>query len=229
MIQALLHHKSHIGLLEDEKTSMIIGTLPHLPIPLMLEIISGAVEDKEKKLSTLKDKTKEHLQEIPEFWPHWSAKGTPNDHYVEPDVFMSFKNFDLIIEAKRNDDKTSQYGSQLNNELIAYKNKYGEKKEVYLIALGGNIDDIESVDEKRRNSILTCSWNNLLYSIERKKGKVRVGKEDYFDDATYRIISDCINAFEVFGHTTGWLYELCDLKYKAIDKESIKNIKLWEI
>ena len=38
-----------------------------------------------------------------------------------------------------------------------------------------------------------------------------------------------LNAFEVFGHTTGWLYELCDLKYKAINKESIEKIKLWKI
>ena len=224
MIQALLHHKSSIRLIEDEKTSMIIGTLLHLPTPLMLEIISGAVEDKEKKLSTLKDKAKEHLQEIPEFWPHWSAKGTSNDHHVEPDVFMSFENFDLIIEAKRNDDNTSQYGSQLNNELIAYENKYGEKnKEVHLIALGGYINDIESINEKRRDKILTCSWYNLFCSIERKKERLQE------HDEIYRILSDCKDAFEIFGYATGWLYELCDLEYKPINKESIENIKLWKI
>ena len=230
MIQALLHHKSHIGLIEDEKTSMIIGTLLHLPTTLMLEIISDAVEDKKKKPSTLKNKTKEHLQKMPEFWPHWPPKGTSNDHHVESDVFMLFKSFDLIIEVKRNDDKTSQYGSQLNNELIAYENEYGEEnKEVYLIALGGNTDDIKSVDKKKRDKILTCSWNDLLYSIEKKKREIRVNREDYFDDVTYRILFDCINAFEVFGHTAGWLYELCDLKYKAINKESIEKIRLWKI
>lgn len=221
MIQALLHHKSNIGLIEDEKTSTIIGTLLHLPTTLMLKIIFDAVEDKPL---VLKDGTCEHLQKMPEFWPHWSPDGTSNDHHVEPDVFMRFGSFDLIIEAKRNDDKTSQYSDQLNNELIAYKNEYEkDNKEVYLIALGGNTDDIKSVDEKRRDKILTCSWNDLLYSIERKKRVVQK------HDAIYRILSDCINAFEVFGHTTGWLYELCDLEYESVNKESIENIKLWKI
>lgn len=216
MIQALLHHKSSIGLIEDEKTSMIIETLLHLPIKQMLEIILDAVEDKS---SALKNKTEEHLQKMPEFWPHWFTM----TNLVEPDVFIRFKSFDLIIEVKRNDDKTFQESGQLNRELIAYENEYEkDNKEVYLIALGGNTDDIKLVEEKRRDKILTCSWNNLLYSIEKKKREIRVNREDYFDDAIYRIISDCINAFKVFGHTTGWLYELCDLKYKAINKESIE-------
>lgn len=222
MIQALLHHKSHIGLVEDEKTSTIIGTLLHLPATLMLKIIFDAVED--KPLVLLKDGTCEYLQKIPEFWPHWSAKGTTNDNFVEPDVFMRFRSFDFIIEAKRNDDKTSQYSDQLNNELIAYGNEYEkDNKKVYLIALGGNTDDIKLVNEKRRDKILTCSWDDLLYSIEKGKRKVQE------HDAIYRILSDCINAFDVFGHTTGWLYELCDLEYNSVDKESIENIKLWKI
>ena len=223
MIQALLHHKSHIELIEDEKTSLIIGTLMHLPTALMLKILFNAVEDKDGKLSARKNK-KERLQKMPEFWPHWYAEGSLNHHYVEPDVFMSFKSFDLIIEAKRNDDKTSQYSGQLNNELIAYENEYGkENKEYYLIALGGNADDIKSVDENRRDKILRCAWNDLLCSIEREK---RVTRKH---NAIYRILSDCNNAFAVFGHATGWLYELCDLEYKQIYNESIENIKIWEI
>ena len=132
MIQALLHHKSHIELIEDEKTSMIIGTLLHLPATLMLKIIFDAVGDRP---SALTKKTEEHLLKMPEFWPRWFAEGTSNDHHhVEPDVFMRFGSFDLIIEAKRNDDKTFQYIDQLNNELIAYGNEYGkENKEIYLL------------------------------------------------------------------------------------------------
>ena len=227
MIQALLHHKSHIGLIEDEKTSMIIGTLLHLPTALMLKIIFDAVGDKS---SVLKNKIEEHLHKMPEFWPHWSARGTSNEHHVEPDVFMHFESFALIIESKRNDDKTFQYSSQLNNELIAYENEYGkENKDIYLIALGGNAEDIKSVETKRRDKILICSWNNLLYSIERRKREVCATEKGYFDNVIYRVLSDCNDTFAVFGHTTGWLYELCDLEYKPINRESIKKIKLWEI
>ena len=187
MIQALLHHKSHIGLIEDEKTSIIIGTLLHLPTTLMLKIIFDAVEDKPL---VLKDETCERLQKLPEFWPHWSAVGTTNGSFVEPDVFMRFGSFDLIIEAKRNDDKTSQYSDQLNNELIAYGNEYEKgNKEVYLIALGGNIDDIKSVDGKRRDKILTCSWDKLLCSIERKKEEVREFIQEHNAYIVYYLIA----------------------------------------
>ena len=221
MIQALLHHKSHIRLVEDEKTSIIIGTLLHLPTTLMFKIIFDAVEDNP---FALRDVTEVHLLRKPEFWPHWSTENIQKKNFVEPDVFMRFSSFDLIIEAKRNDDETSQYSDQLNNELIAYENKYGEKnKEVHLIALGGYINDIESINEKRRDKILTCSWYNLFCSIERKKERLQE------HDEIYRILSDCKDAFEIFGYATGWLYELCDLEYKPINKESIENIKLWKI
>lgn len=229
MIQALMHYKSHINLIEDEKTSMIIGTLLHLPADLMLEVIFNAIENKPDTLEEYLQKIK-HLQKMPEFWPHWPAKGTSNDNHVEPDVFMRFSSFDLIIEAKRNDDKTSQLSDQLRKELIAYGNKYDkEKKKVFLIALGGNTDDISKLNKEERNRILPCSWKDLLYSIERKKSEARTNKEDYADDVVYRILSDCTDAFRVFSHTTGWLHELCDLEYKPIDKKSIENIRLWEM
>ena len=193
-----------------------------MPTDLMLEVIFNAIGNKS-------DTLEEHLQKMPKFWPHWSPDDTSNSNYVEPDVFMRFRSFDLIIEAKRNDDKTSQLSDQLKNELIAYEKKYGKEKNIYIIALGGNRDDISKLNKEERNRILPCSWKDLLYAIERKKSEVRTNKEDYADDVVYRILSDCTDAFRVFGHTTGWLYELCDLEYKPIDKESIKNIKLWEI
>lgn len=37
-MQASLHHKSHVGLIEDEKAFIIIGILLHLPTTLMLKI-----------------------------------------------------------------------------------------------------------------------------------------------------------------------------------------------
>ena len=189
----------------------------HLPTDLMLEVIFNAIGNKP-------DTLEEHLQKMPKFWPHWSPKGTSNSNYVEPDVFMRFSSFDLIIEAKRNDDKTSQLSNQLKNELIAYEKKYGKEKNIYIIALGGNRDDISKLNQEERSRILPCSWKDLLYAIERKKGEVRTNKEDYADDVVYRILSDCTDAFRVFGHMTGWLYELCDLEYKPIDKESIAKI-----
>ena len=60
MIQALLHHKSHIGLMEDEKTSMIIGVLLHLSTTLMLEIVLNAIECKP---FALRNVTEERLSE----------------------------------------------------------------------------------------------------------------------------------------------------------------------
>ncbi len=46
-----------------------------------------------------------------EFWPRWDPRKTGNTSYVEPDVFIRFRDFDIIIEAKRHENN-QQYRTQ---------------------------------------------------------------------------------------------------------------------
>ena len=219
MIQALQHHKTNIRFIEDERTSIIIGTLLHLPTQDILEIVSNAINNEALKLIITNAK---HLTNIPKFWPHYPSEGTSRTNYVEPDIVLSFDNFDLIIVAKKDDD-TPHDETQWKDELTSYENKYGKKRKIYLIALGNKAPNTAD------NRIFVCSWYNLLNSIEKEIRKTLKETKYFTDNNKYRILLDCKNAFELLGYPTSWLYDMCDLEYESINIESIKEIKSWKI
>ena len=75
-----------------------------------------------------------------EFWPSW--KPDPqlerNNLRVEPDVFLRFERYDIIVEAKRSDFEQSQNKAQLENELGAWYQEFEGGRPVLLLAIGGN-------------------------------------------------------------------------------------------
>jgi hypothetical protein len=83
-------------------------------------------------------------------------------------LFIRFDRFDLIIEAKRWEND-QQYFEQWENEFIGYKNEYGEeKKDVYLLAIGGiSKEDAEEIYIENYGSItvVKCRWYNILSSL----------------------------------------------------------------
>ena len=100
MISALHHKKITINLCEDSLTSGIFDTLFLLPEQLCWEIVRKAVrttpQNTEQEMPTKAGRLLHYA-----FWPKWNPEDTQNVHYVEPDVFIRFSEFDVIIEAKR--------------------------------------------------------------------------------------------------------------------------------
>lgn len=132
---------------EDAKTSSIIGTLSLLPAKQFWTIIRRACYNSNGLPESVTE-----MQHI-EFWPQWKL----NDR-VEPDVFVQFKEFDLIIELKRN-DSNQQDMNQWKREIDAYLRCEDSHKDYYLIAISGRT-------EKQHPHVFQCSWSNLLKSVE---------------------------------------------------------------
>lgn len=177
---------------EDTRTSTIIGTLLHLPDAIMWSILRNAcndngelpVEDEYIKLEDYK------------FWPHWSAYNTENSNYVEPDVFLRFNSFDLMIEAKRT-DWDMQDPDQWEKELQSYRNEYANDiKSIYLIALGGNGSKLNYEIKRIDNinyTIFKCSWMSLYQEITKKKDNYNGQKN------IERVFESLYEACKVFG------------------------------
>lgn len=179
MIQAFDNHKisseirGQLWNSEDAKTSSIIGTLSLLPSQQFWTIIRRACSN----ANGLPESVTE-LQHI-EFWPQWKL-----DDRVEPDVFVRFKEFDLIIELKRNDGN-QQYMDQWKREIDAYRLRYKDShKDVYLVAISGRT-------EEQHNLVFQCSWSNLLTSVETESDNIE--SHSHIE----RILKTAITAFHI--------------------------------
>ena len=109
MVSSVQFGKANIGLKEDTLTSTVFDYLLMLPNDLFWNII---------KKSCFQNNLPETINSIEsyEYWPHWDSENTTNKIFIEPDLFIRFDNFDLIIEAKRRDD-SQQYLEQWKNEF----------------------------------------------------------------------------------------------------------------
>lgn len=189
---------------EDSLTASVFSTLLHLPIIEFWQLLRKACP-----AAALPDCVSE--PDSIEYWPKWEATDTANTSYVEPDVFIRFPEFDLIVEAKRG-DIGSQHKSQWQNEVQSYCNVYGtEGREVRLIALGGiwDIQD-ESVPipasasnagTERRCPVHMAEWRRLLEAITDERRRLREESPSGNDQARMRILTDAIHFLDVHGFT----------------------------
>jgi hypothetical protein len=97
LISALQQGKHSVDKKEDVRTSMFFDMLLLLADNLIWTIIRKACYNR-KDLPD--DAGKLDREDRTAFWPSWDSKNTDNDVRVEPDVFLSFDKFDLIVEAK---------------------------------------------------------------------------------------------------------------------------------
>lgn len=186
MLQAFDKHKiSHeirnqIWNLEDVKTSSIIGNLLHLPTSIFWQILLNASDENDAEGNMLPALSAgEDILDF-EFWPYWTL-----ENKVEPDVFIRFTNFDLIIELKVHDYNPQEPG-QWNREFAAYYKRYpNENKPVYLIAISGKTN-------KTMNNVFQCSWQSLLEAVLDAK-ETTEGKDGFID----RIFDDILMAFSI--------------------------------
>jgi len=205
---------------EDSLTAAAFTHLLHLPVEIFWRILRNACYTE-----NLPDKPGE-LRSV-DYWPHWNPDGTENGNFVEPDVFMRFADFDLIVEAKRWDNDT-QCPEQWTRELIAYANEYGKQSvRVKMIALGGIHDTQDSevvalyrnpksdaVDAEApreiRCSVHMCRWGRLLNECNRMERELaKLSFPSCQTDAQRRILSDLIDLFAWHGFQTGvWFAEI---------------------
>lgn len=224
MLHALIKHKlkeafkdSSFEPSEDSKTSSVFGLLQYLPAQTMWNLLRESCGNKEL-LETVESGELLDIQ----FWVKWSAKGDDitNSTYVEPDVFCVFEKFNLIIEAKK-DDESGQYMQQWENEISAYLNEYPDRmKLLYFIAFGGNKTLKQQTIEIREKpySIISASWQNLINNVEKLR-KESTGH-------TKRLLSDIILAFEK--HHFFCLEWFDSLQASEISTKSIKSIDEWK-
>jgi hypothetical protein len=196
----------HIARCEDSLTAVVFTHLLHLPSEVFWRILRNACYT-----THLPENPGEPLQV--DAWPKWGPTGTGNHSYVEPDVFMRFSDFHLIIEAKRWDDG-QQNPEQWRRELIAYANEYGEKP-VRMIALGGiwTTDDeevIASAEAERpelRCPVHMCRWERLLGECQRMRKEILGLKfRSSQTQAHQRVLADVIDLFGWHGFQTGIWY-----------------------
>lgn len=226
---------------EDSLTSSIFERLLYLPSNIFWQILTKSIADKE--LYQLEAELISF-----EFWPRWSIE----NGYKEPDAFLRFKNFDLIIEAKRSDEEFTQYEFQWIAEIEAYIKEYGNEKPCYLLAIGG----IKKIDTETKNipipngslKVFKLRWNGIIYEIKNRIREIERTRENIYNPEL-NVLRDLLGWFEIHGFNSGELLNTLPKDYKItesyLDKfnnqkklshllyftfpKNLLNIKCWKL
>lgn len=184
---------------EDFKTFMTVGMLRFLPANLFWNLIRESVISGNQLPTT----AGEILQM--DFWTKWyERENTNNELFVEPDVFVRFENFDCIIELKKT-DTTEQSTTQWNDQITAYRNRYGDDKRLIYIALGGvNNSHFDYTD----TDIHRASWHRLLHAVN-KAWEERKSLQ-YTTASTHQQIRILQSVIEAFGKYNEYDVEFLD-------------------
>lgn len=225
MQKAIEANKIKIDVNEDTFTSSIFQLLRYLPQSLFLEIIITALRFCNYK--TTISNAGELL--YVEFWPHWRIKEDEeisNKNYVEPDVFFSFENLDIIVESKRW-DTTKHCKQQWKNEIAGYKNEFSYKinngTKVILLAVGDNLKGTFSHDLDC--PVLMCSWRAILKSVVRMS-TIRKTEVTY-ENGYKNVLDDIITAFRIHGFVDGSWFEETTSMNRLRYNYSTKTISQW--
>lgn len=218
MIHSAYYHKdTH----EDPKTSTVFESMLMLPDELFWKILRCACFNNDN-LPLVAGKIESY-----EFWPHWDPSKTTNSNLVEPDLFIRFQLFDVIIEAKYSDGG-GQYLQQWKNEIQAYNNEYSdENKLVYFIAVGGNADkQTESVKLAKDVTVNKCTWLSILIQVVKYREEL-CGLSFRTDEnsSLLRILELIELGFNIHGvYNIHWFNEL-ERATSFISPESISTLK----
>lgn len=194
MITYYHQNKGRFSSCEDSFTSTVFDLLKYLPSQVFWDIF---------RKSMYYQKLPKVSGEIQEFayWPKWDPVNTGNSNYVEPDIFIRFEEFDLIIEAKVLEEG-QQCEYQAMREIQAYYNEYGDdEKDFYFIQVGGlqSLNE-ETVRVKGQNiMIFKTDWTKILGQVVFEKDKL--ANISFSQINSYkRILEDLIKGFELHGH-----------------------------
>ena len=144
------------------------------------------------------------------FWEKWSPEGTSNSNYVEPDIFLEFIDFDIIIEAKRYNE-FQQNINQRKSQIQSYSNELGSNnKKLYYIQLGGLHSIEDEPNEIDIIDVVICKtdWSKLLNQIIAEKKSIEDVNLAQLNSYK-RIYNDLIRCFEMHGfYRKSWLCEM---------------------
>ena len=219
MLHSTYHNKDTY---EDPKTSSVFETMLMLPDDLFWGVLRTGCLDNDN-LPIVAGRIEGY-----EFWPHWDPTGTTNNTFVEPDVFIRFQSFDVIIEAKYG-ERSGQYSQQWENEIIAYRNEYGDDKPVYFIAVGGNAEKAsEKVSIAEDVMASKCTWLSLLIEITKlREGYVGLPMVGSHVSSIIRLLNLIELAFNIHGvYNIHWFDEIKTSK-PLISPESIQTLKTY--
>ncbi len=215
--------KGKLNICEDSLTATVFDGLKYLPSQMFWRILRHSLYHN-------------HLPEYSlcgemvsiSFWEKWSAEGEniDNVNFVEPDIFIRFKYIDVIIEAKRYNEKQQKI-HQMNKEIAAYYNEFpNEGKLLYFIQCGGLLDkkDIKNYTYKDKTCfICKTDWTKLLDTIVTEKNRLNANNSS--EAAQIRIFEDIIKGMELHQYyRKSWLSKL---KPAGLNYISLKNTLLY--
>jgi len=190
MVSYFHRRKGNLGTCEDSLTAVVFDTLKYLPTEMFWAILRRSLYYQKLPLAS------GELLSI-SFWDKWKAKDTTNSKFVEPDIFLRFNEFDVIIEAKRHEEN-QQSGGQMENEIKAYYNEYSnDEKALYFIQLGGLYHRNDELDfEYKGKKVVICktNWTKLLEQIVAENNKIKNSELTILSSYS-RILEDSINGF----------------------------------
>lgn len=223
MLHSTYHNKDTY---EDPKTSSVFETMLMLPDDLFWGVLRAAHLDNDNDNDNL-PKVAGSIEDY-QFWPHWDPTETTNNTFVEPDVFIRFQSFDLIIEAKYG-ERSGQYSQQWENEIIAYRNEFGDDKPVYFIAVGGNAEKAsEKVSIAEDVMVNKSTWLSLLIEITKlRDGYAELPMVDNHVSSVIRLLNLIELAFNIHGvYNIHWLDDIKTAK-PLISPDSIQTLKTY--
>lgn len=203
--------RSNFNSCEDSLTSTVFDFLKYLPTTIFWDLL---------KKSLYHQKLPKYSGEINsiEYWPSWSAENTENSKRVVPDVFISFDEFDVLIEAKRY-NVGGQLKNQFENEFKSYQNEYGDKnKMLYFIKLGGLNNRNDEKSPYSKVVICKTDWTKLLNEVVLLRAELERGNS-ILNQNYIRLINDCIKGFALHHfYKIEWLKDLSKI---SINKTNI--------
>lgn len=209
MLHSLEFKKAELarGVSEDTLTSSVLGQLFYLPTELMWEILREASYGKELPRTC-------GIMESFEFWPKWCSGGTDNTRFVEPDLLIQFAEFNMLVEAKRWENKAQDH-RQWKAEIRAYLNEYPDDvRPLYFVALGGLHGEKSEIIPVGGHdyTVVMCSWSRILRAV--KQALRQLERSSYCTSsmrANARVFNDLLALFRMHGHATGDWFENADL------------------
>ena len=218
MLHSTYHHKETN---EDPKTSAVFENLMLLPDNVFWHILRQSCFSND----TMPINSGRLLSY--DFWPHWDRTDTDNKIYVEPDLFIRFELFDVIIEAKYS-DTGGQYERQWKQEITAYHNEFGNQKPFVFIAVGGNMSILaETLSLKdERVCIYKCNWLSLLMTVNKYRNELEaISVPDMNVSATMRLLDNIILAFNINGvYNIDWFNTMAESR-PIISASSLNNLQ----
>ena len=152
-----------------------------------------------------------------EFWPSWKPDSQleRNSSRVEPDVFLRFEQYDIIVEAKRHDFTQSQNIEQWQNELGAWCQEFQTDRPVVLLAIGGNTTvgtcEVELEHLPQQFRVERLHWEMLRDSVFELSSR-------FSNDTQLAHLFDQLDiVFEFFGVSSLKMRWLCYLRSMSVE------------